>query len=124
MLIPWSNEFLRGTLWAVSHSADEAFSFEDYELLSSLADFASIVIRHQHHQELLTESEKARAAGEMAHKLAHRINNPLQSLTNLIFLARKGIGNNEELLIQAEADLDRLSRQVATLLKTSVNFDK
>jgi len=120
MLIPWSNEFLRGTLWAVSHSASESFSFEDYGLLSSLADFASIILRHQHQQELLRESEKARAAAEMAHKLAHRINNPLQSLTNLIFLARLGSENNEQLLAQAETDLKRLSQQVAALLRTSV----
>jgi hypothetical protein len=34
MLIPWSNEFMRGTLWAVSHASAEAFSSEDYELLT------------------------------------------------------------------------------------------
>jgi hypothetical protein len=28
ILIPWSNEFLKGTLWAVSHSSSEAFDFE------------------------------------------------------------------------------------------------
>lgn len=45
MLIPWSNEFMCGTLWAVSHASAEAFSSEDYELLNSLADFASIILR-------------------------------------------------------------------------------
>jgi hypothetical protein len=122
MLIPWSNEFLRGTLWAVSHSSKESFSFEDYGLLSSLADFASIILRHQRQQELLRESERARAMAEMAHKLAHRINNPLQSLTNTIFLARNGSENIQEYLLQAEADLEHLSQQVATLLNTSVSF--
>jgi hypothetical protein len=122
MLIPWSNEFLSGTLWAVSHSAEESFSLEDYRLLSSLADFASIILRHQHQQELLRAGEKARAMAEMAHKLAHRINNPLQSLTNLIFLARYGDGDIQKILVQAEADLERLSQQVATLLHTSVRY--
>jgi len=116
MLIPWSNEFLRGTLWVVSHSSEEAFNSEDYKLLSSLADFASIVLRHQHQQELLRKSHEAKAAADMAHKLAHRINNPLQSLTNTIFLARHGAGGSEEYLAQAEAELHRLSQQVATLL--------
>jgi GAF domain len=120
MLIPWSNEFLRGTLWAVSHSSSESFSPEDYTLLSSLADFASIILRHQHQQKLLRESERARAAAEMAHKLAHRINNPLQSLTNTIFLARYGKENIDEHLVQAEADLERLSQQVAKLLNTPI----
>jgi len=116
MLIPWSNEFLRGTLWAVSHASAEAFSSEDYQLLQSLADFASIILRHQHQEKLLRESERTKGVTEMAHKLAHRINNPLQSLTNTIFLARHGEGNIEEYLVQAEADLQRLSQQVAKLL--------
>lgn len=121
MLIPWSNEFLRGTLWAVSHSSAEAFTLDDYHLLSSLADFASIILRCQHQQKLLRENENARAVAEMAHKLAHRINNPLQSLTNTLFLARHN-KENSEYLIQAEIDLERLSKQVATLLNTAVGF--
>jgi len=120
LLIPWSNEFLRGTLWAVSHSSTESFSPEDYSLLSSLADFASIILRHQHQQKLLRASEKAVAAAEMAHTLAHRINNPLQSLTNTIFLARHTNENIEEYLALAETDLDRLSQQVAKLLNASL----
>jgi hypothetical protein len=55
----------------------------------------------------------------MAHQLAHRINNPLQSLTNTIFLARHGKDNVEEYLVQAEADLQCLSQQVAKLLNLS-----
>jgi hypothetical protein len=108
MLIPWSNEFLRGTLWAVSHASAEAFGPDDYELLNSLADFASIVLRHQHQNKLLRESERTKGVAEMAHKLAHRINNPLQSLTNTIFLARNNQGNVGEYLAQAETDLQRL----------------
>jgi hypothetical protein len=119
MLIPWSNEFMRGTLWAVSHASAEAFSFEDYELLNGLADFASIILRHQHQEKLLRESERTKGVTEMAHQLAHRINNPLQSLTNTIFLARHGKDNVEEYLVQAEADLQRLSQQVAKLLNLS-----
>ena len=59
----------------------------------------------------------------MAHKLAHRINNPLQSLTNTIFLARYGKDNVEEHLVQAEADLQRLSLQVAKLLNLSGSLE-
>jgi GAF domain len=116
MLIPWSNEFMRGTLWAVSHASAETFNSEDYELLNSLADFASIILRHQHQQNLLRENERTKSVAEMAHKLAHRINNPLQSLTNTIFLARHGKDNVEEYLTQAETDLQRLSQEVAKLL--------
>jgi hypothetical protein len=40
----------------------------------------------------------------------------LQSLTNTIFLARHGKDHADEYLVQAEADLQRLSQQVAKLL--------
>lgn len=119
MLIPWSNEFLRGTLWAVSHQSENEFCFEDYDLLSSLADFASIILRHQHQQKILNEAERERGVAEMAHRLAHRINNPLQGLTNTIYLARQGEGDVQDYLAQADADLQRLSDQVAKLLGTA-----
>lgn len=123
LLIPWSNEFLSGTLWAVSHSSTEAFTLEDYQLLSSLADFASIIVRHQQQQELLREGERARATAEMAHTLAHRINNPLQSLTNLLFLAQH-TENNAEYLGAAADEVKLLSLEVGALLKTAVPFDR
>jgi len=122
LLIPWSNEFLSGTLWAVSHQSDDTFSFDDYALLSNLADFASIILRHQHQERLLHQAERARGVAEMADRLAHRINNPLQSLTNTLYLARRGEGNVEELLTQAECDLKRLSEQVAKLLHTEDRY--
>ena len=124
MLIPWSNDFLRGTIWIVSHSSNEAFCPADYHLLNSLADFASIVLRHQHQEKLLMESERNRGVAEMAHKIAHRINNPLQSLTNTIFLARYGKENVETHLAQAETDLKRLSEQVAALLTIAGGLSK
>lgn len=73
------------------------------------------MVRHQHQEKLLHESEKARAAAEMAHKLAHRINNPLQSLANAIYLAQHST-ENTEYLAQAEAELRSLASQVALLL--------
>jgi hypothetical protein len=120
VLIPWCTESVRGTLWAVSHTSDSVFGVDDYALLASLADFAAIILRHQRHQRLLRDSEKAVAVAEMAHRLAHRINNPLQSLTNTLFLARCDGDNAQQYLEQAEMDLARLSAQVAKLLDVSV----
>lgn len=120
MLIPWSNEFLRGTLWAVSHSSTERFCADDYRLLSSLADFVSIIMRHQHQQKLLRETERVRAAADMAHHLAHRINNPLQKLSNTLFLAQHS-EEKGEYLGQADAELRSLAKQVAALLNLPEN---
>lgn len=61
ILIPWASEFLRGTLWAVSHSSAEAFDFEDYVFLSTISDFASIILSQQARQRMLRDAEQARA---------------------------------------------------------------
>ena len=88
---------------------------------SPVADFASIIVREQHQQKLLMEAEHAKCLAEMAHRMAHRINNPLQSLTNTLFLARKG-REDDPFLTQAESDLRQLSKQVSLLLKTSGSY--
>ena len=60
----------------------------------------------------------ATASSAMAHTLAHHINNPLQSITNSIFLAlHSGDPASRELhLEQASSDLRRLSKLVGDLL--------
>jgi PAS domain S-box-containing protein len=65
ILIPWSNDSLKGTVWAVSHSSTEAFDFDDYEFLKSVADFSSVILRHQARQRLLQEAESARATADI-----------------------------------------------------------
>jgi hypothetical protein len=58
----------------------------------------------------------------LAKQVAHRINNPLQSLTNTIFLARHGEEDAKDHFIQAEIELKRLAEEVATLLDVSRSF--
>lgn len=56
MLIPWTSDQNRGTIWAVSHGSPDTFSSEDYKLLSALADFASISVRLTEREQLLKQS--------------------------------------------------------------------
>ena len=88
-----------------------------------LADFAAMAIRHQRQQKTLLEQESAAAAAAMANDLAHQINNPLQSLTNLAFMAEqgKGISDVKTLGQEMSADLVRLSTLVGKLLAIPVN---
>ena len=61
---------------------------------------------------LLIRSEKFAATGRMAATIAHEINNPLEALVNLIFLARKNSEGNTDAhnyLLTAESELDRVS---------------
>ena len=59
----------------------------------------------------LRESEKLAVVGRMASSIAHEINNPLEAVTNLIYLARNCEISSEAsaLLQQAEHELSRVS---------------
>ncbi len=64
-------------------------------------------------ERLLLQSEKLAATGRMAAAIAHEINNPLESLVNLVFLARQNSapeGKAYRLLMTAEAELERVSQ--------------
>jgi PAS domain S-box-containing protein len=72
-------------------------------------------------EEALRNSEKIAATGRLAASIAHEINNPLEAVTNLIFLARTAGGANaegERFLGLAEEELKR----AAHLTKQTLGF--
>lgn len=63
-------------------------------------------------ERLLMQSEKLAATGRMAATIAHEINNPLEAVMNLIFLARQhseSLGKAHQYLLTAEEELERVS---------------
>ena len=68
----------------------------------------------------LMRAEKLATAGRMAASVAHEINNPLEGLTNLIFIARNSDSWEEvrHLLGQAEGELGR----IAHITRQSLGF--
>ncbi|MDE1163333.1 MAG: GAF domain-containing protein [Acidobacteriaceae bacterium] len=102
ILLPWQVEEMRGTIFIISHSRNEAFDSEDLHLMQILAKFAAMGIRQQRQQEKLLRQAATAAAMAMAHDLAHQINNPLQSLTNVLFLAKQsdGVGDEKSLAMK------------------------
>ncbi len=63
-------------------------------------------------QELLRKSEKLAAAARLAATVAHEINNPLEAIVNLLFLAKNTEGlplETQEHLAMAEQELERVS---------------
>jgi len=63
-------------------------------------------------ERLLIQSEKLAATGRMAAAIAHEINNPLESLMNLIYLARQNSpveAKAHRYLLTAEEELERVS---------------
>jgi PAS domain S-box-containing protein len=63
-------------------------------------------------EQLLIQSEKLAVTGRMAASIAHEINNPLESVVNLIFLARQDNAEGSKTyryLLTAEEELERVS---------------
>lgn len=62
-------------------------------------------------EKLLIQSEKLNAVGRLASSIAHEINNPLESVTNLIYLAQEAAVSPtaKEYLATAEVELRRVS---------------
>ena len=123
ILIPWETEEIRGTIWAVAHQREEAFDLQDYQLLKSLADFIAISMRQKRMDRIARNSAKAEASADRAHKMAHQINNPLQKLTNTIYLASQGGPDADKYLETAVLELRALSEKVKSLLALNYNED-
>jgi signal transduction histidine kinase len=82
-------------------------------------------------EEALRDSEKLAATGRLAHAIAHEINNPLEALTNLLYLASTAAQETpaSDYLVLAQDELDRISRITKQTLAfnrdtaTPVQFD-
>jgi PAS domain S-box-containing protein len=68
---------------------------------------------------LLLTAEKLTAVGRLAASIAHEINNPLESVTNLLYLARHSadLAEAQEYLATAEQELGRVSAITSQTLR-------
>ena len=118
LMFPWHTDETRGTIYLLAHSREVAFDQGDLHIMEILADFAAIGVRQLRQQKLLMERAGLVAETAMANKLAHKINNPLQSLTNILYLAAEGHYGESAKAVGGETlgDLGRLSSLVSELL--------
>lgn len=70
----------------------------------------------------LRTAEKIAATGKLAHAIAHEINNPLEALTNLVYLA-KNSGSPESIREYLEHANDELSR-IARITRQTLAFHR
>jgi PAS domain S-box-containing protein len=61
-------------------------------------------------EEAVRRSEKLATAGRLAASIAHEINNPLEAVVNLLYLARHDAPNAEQYLTMAEQEIGRIAR--------------
>lgn len=59
-------------------------------------------------EEMLRRNEKLATAGRLASMIAHEINNPLEAITNLLYLARHDSGARDDYLRLAEKEVQRI----------------
>jgi signal transduction histidine kinase/CheY-like chemotaxis protein len=82
-----------GTLVFCVEGKDRQYQFGNLPLAQDLADRAALALQNATlytaqlaAQEALVQSEKLAAAGRLSAAIAHEINNPLESITNLMYL--------------------------------------
>jgi len=75
---------------------------------------ASVIARdisaQQRSDEAVRRSEKLATAGRLAASIAHEINNPLEAVLNLLYLARNDPRQAERYLVMAEQEVVRVAR--------------
>jgi PAS domain S-box-containing protein len=85
-----------------------------------IAMYARDITEARKTEQALRRSEQLSAAGRLAASIAHEINNPLEAVTNLLYLAKMDetvTGNTKSLLDLADKELRRLSHIAARSLK-------
>ncbi|HEY6412791.1 MAG TPA: PAS domain-containing sensor histidine kinase [Edaphobacter sp.] len=75
------------------------------------------VTQIQHQEEALRRSEKLAAVGQLASSIAHEINNPLESITNLLYLVRQS-ESMEDIQQYAQIAQEELARVTEITLQT------
>ena len=84
---------------------------------------ASLEITHQKKAELaLMQSEKLAVVGRLASSIAHEINNPLESVTNLLYLAERSEDLTETRMYVQTAE--RELRRVSVIVNQTLRFHK
>jgi PAS domain S-box-containing protein len=76
------------------------------------------VTDRKQNEEALLRAEKLAATGRLAATVAHEINNPLEAVMNLVYIAKSGVGDAQQLLSLAERELSR----VAAIAKQTLGF--
>jgi len=123
LLLPWQVDEVHGTIWIMAHEREEAFDRGDVRIMQVLANFAAMGIRQERQQASLMRQANSAAAAAMANNLAHEINNPLQVLTNVLYLAEQEGSKVDTRMLARDmsTDLGKLSEIVRKIFALSLH---
>jgi PAS domain S-box-containing protein len=105
-----------GTRWPVLLSVSPLRNARDEIVGASIV--ARDISAEKQSEEAIRRSEKLATAGRLAASIAHEINNPLEAVINLLYLARHDSTNAAEYLTMAEQEVGR----VALLAQQTLGF--
>src|SRR5271169_3257465 len=97
-----------GTCWPVLLTVSPLLNAHG-EIVGASA-IARDISAEKQSEEAIRRSEKLATAGRMAASIAHEINNPLEAVINLLYLARHDSSHAVEYLTQAEQEVGRVAR--------------
>lgn len=101
---------------------DKWFEVHAFPSDDGIAVFLQDVTERRKAESALMQSEKLAAVGRLAASIAHEINNPLESVTNLLYLARTSteLSEVQDYLATAEREL----RRVGAITNQTLRFHK
>jgi nitrogen-specific signal transduction histidine kinase len=85
-------------------------------MLKSLAAFVESAVAKDEVESCRLDEERVGAAAKVANELAHAVNNPLQALTNALYLMDGEPGDH---LQDARAQLQRINALVRVILNSN-----
>jgi PAS domain S-box-containing protein len=88
----------------------------------TICEYAIDISDRKRAEQALLQSEKLAAVGRLAASIAHEINNPLESVTNLLYLARTS--DSLERVADYLKSADHELRRVSTIANQTLRFHK
>ena len=109
---------LLGTL-SFGSTRREMFSDEELDVFEIIAGQVTLATDRRSQSDRLRQLERLATAGRMSATLAHEINNPLESLGNLLYLLRGEVHTDaaEDLLTKADGQVVRLAETAQRTLE-------
>ena len=113
-------EGIPGTLEIVhGQSGNLTLGLEVYPSKDGIVTFSRDTTKLKHATAAILQHEKLAAVGRLASSIAHEINNPLEAVTNLLYLARTSVNleENQAYLESADVELRRVSSIASQTLR-------